>query len=77
MRRDVEKVQVDSRETCDRLQAFAAQFMPDLAERIEHYTGERPIFDLYGVEDEIQRALREGSAAEVRRLPGRSTRPRR
>lgn len=57
MRRDVEKVKVDSRETCDRLQAFAAKYMPVLAERIEHYAGERPIFDLYGVEDEIGRAL--------------------
>ena len=57
MRRDVEKVQVDSRETCDRLRSFAAQYMPGLAEKIEHYTGARPIFDLYGVEDEIQRAL--------------------
>jgi ribonuclease G len=57
MRRDVEKVRVDSRETFERTQRFAAQFMPDLAERIEHYPGERPIFDLYGVEDEIQRAM--------------------
>ena len=57
MRRDVEKVRVDSRETWERTQRFAAQFMPDLAERIEHYPGERPIFDLYGVEDEIQRAM--------------------
>jgi ribonuclease G len=57
MRKDVEKVKVDSRETCDRLRAFAAQYMPGLAEKIEHYTGARPIFDLYGVEDEIQRAL--------------------
>ena len=57
MRRDVEKVKVDSRETCDRLRAFAAQYMPGLAEKIEHYAGARPIFDLYGVEDEIQRAL--------------------
>jgi len=57
MRRDVEKVKVDSRETCERLQAFAAKYMPVLAERIEHYAGERPIFDLYGVEDEISRAL--------------------
>jgi ribonuclease G len=32
--------------------------MPVLSDRIEHYAGERPIFDLYGVEDEIQRALR-------------------
>jgi ribonuclease G len=57
MRRDVEKVKVDSRETCDRLRTFAAQYMPGLAEKIEHYGGARPVFDLYGVEDEIQRAL--------------------
>ncbi len=57
MRKDVEKVKVDSRETCERLKAFAAQYMPGLADKIEHYTGARPIFDLYGVEDEIQRAL--------------------
>ena len=57
MRRDVEKVKVDSRETCDKLRTFAAQYMPGLAEKIEHYAGARPIFDLYGVEDEIQRAL--------------------
>src|SRR5690606_36056976 len=41
MRRDVEKVKVDSRETCDRLKAFAAQYMPGLDEKIEHYTGAR------------------------------------
>jgi ribonuclease G len=58
MRREVEKVRVDSRETLDRMQDFARQFMPELAERIEHYPGERPIFDLYGIEDEIQRALK-------------------
>jgi ribonuclease G len=57
MRRDVEKVKVDSRETSERLRSFAAQYMPGLAEKIEHYGGARPIFDLYGVEDEIQRAL--------------------
>jgi ribonuclease G len=54
---EVDKVRVDSRETFERMQAFAAQFMPDLADRVEHYTGERPVFDLYGVEDEIQRAM--------------------
>ena len=57
IRRDVEKVTVDSRETWERLTAFAAQYMPGLADKIEHYAGARPIFDLYGVEDEIQRAL--------------------
>jgi ribonuclease G len=57
MSKEVDKVRVDSRETFDRLIAFARQFMPDLAERVEHYAGERPVFDLYGVEDEIQRAM--------------------
>ncbi|KAB2899456.1 MAG: ribonuclease G, partial [Dokdonella sp.] len=58
MRPSVEKVRIDSRETFERAQRFVAQFMPELAERVEHYPGERPIFDLYGVEDEIQNALR-------------------
>jgi ribonuclease G len=58
MREDVEKVRVDSRETFDKTIAFTQKFMPALAERIELYSGERPIFDLYGVEDEIQRALK-------------------
>src|SRR6185437_10618052 len=58
MRADVEKVRVDSRETFDKTINFTRQFMPELVDRIEHYAGERPIFDLYGVEDEIQRALK-------------------
>ncbi|MDG2524463.1 ribonuclease G [Stenotrophomonas sp. HITSZ_GD] len=57
IRKDVEKVKVDSKETFGQLQAFVAKYMPVLAERIELYAGDRPIFDLYGVEDEIGRAL--------------------
>ncbi len=53
----VEKVRVDSRETCLRLAKFAQEFVPEMAPLIEHYVGERPLFDLYGVEDEIQKAL--------------------
>ncbi len=58
MRPSIEKVRVDSRETLDRAIEFTRQFMPDLADRVEHYPGERPVFDLYGIEDEIQRALK-------------------
>ena len=58
MRNDIVKVRVDSREMYERLLKFARQFMPAWVERVEHYPGERPIFDLYGVEDEIQRALK-------------------
>ena len=58
MRPSIEKVRIDSHETLERAQRFVKQFMPELGERVEHYPGERPIFDLYGVEDEIQKALR-------------------
>ncbi len=54
---EVERVRVDDAATCGRMQRFVQIFMPELASRIEEYTGSRPIFDLYGLEDEISRAL--------------------
>jgi len=54
---EVEKLRIDSRRVTRRVSQFAEQFMPEVAARVEHYPGERPIFDLYGVEDEIQKAL--------------------
>lgn len=54
---DIEKVRIDSNETYHKVYKFASKFIPELAGRIEYYPGERPIFDLYGVEDEIHRAL--------------------
>jgi len=51
------RVLVDSRENYQKLAAFAQGYMPQLIARIEHYTGERPLFELYNVEDEIERAL--------------------
>jgi ribonuclease G len=55
---DIEKVRIDSRATFEKVVKFVHKFMPSLDDRIEHYDGERPIFDLYGVEDEMQRALK-------------------
>jgi ribonuclease G len=57
VRGNIEKVRVDSPEVAERLSRFAAQFVPEVAGRIEHFAGDRPIFDLYGVEDEIEKAL--------------------
>jgi ribonuclease G len=54
---DLERVLVDSDASHERMVGFARTFMPDYAGRIERYAGNRPIFDLYGVEDELQRAL--------------------
>ncbi|HEY3078026.1 MAG TPA: ribonuclease G [Burkholderiales bacterium] len=51
------RVLVDSRENYQKLAAFAQGYMPQLVTRIEHYTGERPLFELYNVEDEIEKAL--------------------
>ena len=53
----IEKVRVDSRETYVRLVKFADEFVPEVLPVIEHYTGEPPVFDIYSVEDEIQKAL--------------------
>jgi len=57
VRDNVEKVRIDSRETFIKARDFAINFIPEVAERVELYPGERPIFDLYGVEDEIKKAL--------------------
>jgi len=54
---DVEKLRIDSRETFQRVGNFVEQFTPLLKDKLEYYPGERPIFDLYGVDDEIQKAL--------------------
>ena len=57
MKPNIEKVRIDSRECFSKMQKFAKHYAPEIQERIEHYPGERPIFELYGVESEIKRAL--------------------
>ncbi len=54
---DTSLVKVDSRETYQKMVDFALRYIPDLPARIEHYPGERPLFDLYNIDDELQRAL--------------------
>lgn len=53
----IERIRIDSRETFQKAQDFAKALVPEIANRLEYYPGERPIFDLYNVEDEMQRAL--------------------
>ena len=53
----IEKVRIDSKETYTEANDFVNKFIPELASNIEYYPGERPIFDLYSIEDEINRAL--------------------
>jgi ribonuclease G len=50
-------IRIDSRIQFEALQAFGAVYTPSSVGKLEHYRGERPIFDLFGIEEEIQRAL--------------------
>jgi ribonuclease G len=52
-----QRVLIDDQAGCDQLRSFAATVMPELGSRIEFYGGQRPLFDLYGIEAEIQKAL--------------------
>jgi ribonuclease G len=54
---EIEKIRIDSRESYENVLQFAEDYIPEIKDRIEYYTGQRPIFDLYGTEDEIQKAL--------------------
>lgn len=57
VREGTQSIKVDSREQFDALRLFGQEFMPAAAEKLQHYKGERPIFDLYAVDQEIARAL--------------------
>jgi ribonuclease G len=54
---NTQSIQVDSREQFVMLQQFAAEYMPATVQRIQLYTGERPIFDLHHIDDDITKAL--------------------
>ncbi len=54
---DTTRIQIDSRENYQKLVIFAENYMTNIVERIALYTGERPLLDLYGVEDEIEKSL--------------------
>jgi ribonuclease G len=53
----IEKIRIDSKENFEKVVKFAGKFIPELAQKVEYYPGERPIFDLYNIDDEIQKGL--------------------
>lgn len=54
---NIEHVRIDDDDECARVRQFARVFVPELVDHIGAYTGTAPIFDLYGVEDALTRAL--------------------
>jgi ribonuclease G len=55
---EIERVRVDSVTEFEKMREFAERFIPQFAPKIELYDGSRPIFDLYGIDDEIDRAIK-------------------
>ena len=53
----ISKVSIDHEESFQAMTEFARTFMPEMGDRIELFRGDRPIFDLYGIEEEIERSL--------------------
>jgi ribonuclease G len=55
--RDTSRILVDSRETYQRMVEFAQNYTSEVVGKLQHYSAERPLFDLYAVEEEIEKAL--------------------
>lgn len=53
----IEKIRVDSTETLGKMSEFVEMYVMELNDRLGLYQGDRPIFDLYNIEEEIQTAL--------------------
>lgn len=56
-RAPIDRVRVDSRLTFQQMLDFASKYAPQLIDLIDLYSGDRPLLELYGVEEEIHRAL--------------------
>ena len=54
---ETQTIRIDSREQFDVLHKFGVEFMPQAAAKLQLYKGERPIFDLYSIDEEIAKAL--------------------
>jgi ribonuclease G len=54
---ECERILVDSRENFQNMKVFAENYIQRFADRIQHYSSDRPLFELYGVEEEIERSL--------------------
>ncbi len=54
---ELDRVQIDSRLVFETLKEFTSEFVPELTDNLELYEGDKPIFDMYDTENEIQRSL--------------------
>jgi ribonuclease G len=52
-----QSIKVDSLEQFTLMKQFGQEFMPAATQKLQHYKGERPIFDLHSIDEEIAKAL--------------------
>jgi len=53
----VEKIRIDNQQSFSQIKHFLEDFVPESSTVLEAYEGGRPIFDLYAVDEEINKAL--------------------
>ncbi|OOF66364.1 ribonuclease G [Rodentibacter sp. Ppn85] len=53
----LEKIRIDSNICFNEVKEFTDEFMPELSDKLVLYSGNQPLFDVYGVESSIQQAL--------------------
>ena len=54
---NTQTIRIDSRMQFEALQKFGREFTPGAVGKLQHYAGERPIFDLFSIDEEIAKAL--------------------
>lgn len=54
---ELTKILIDSRLEFENLIEFTSEYVPELTDKLVLYEGEKPIFDMYDIENEIQRSL--------------------
>jgi ribonuclease G len=54
---DIERVRIDSNLAYNNAREFIDEIIPAIKPKLEQYRGSRPIFDLFSIEDEINKAL--------------------
>lgn len=54
---ELDRIRIDSNLSYQELVDFTKEYVPEMHTKLEYYTGDRPIFDQYDVENEMQRAL--------------------
>ena len=53
----VDRVRVDNIKTYQELLGFSKSFIPNVYNKLDYYDSENPIFDMYGIEDDLDKAL--------------------